>query len=402
MSDRPQLLIAGAGYAGLAAYLAVRRQVQAGVVGVTVVNGDDWHLLLPELPLYLSGEEDAGDLRLDLHRAVTPPARLVIAQISGLDVRRPAVQCAGEPGRLEGDGLLVALGSISSDFGVPGVAQHALAIGSWADAEHLRERLLVDMESKHPSSVAVVGAGFTGVEIAAALAERAQEAGAGLRVTLVGEEVLPPMPPEVRRIALEALRRLGVRLMADRASRVDEGQVGLEHGPPLRADTIVWAAGVRANPLLGQCGLETNKRGQAAVDGHLRAAPRVYCAGDCAAITDPETGRPAAATAQLALQEGPGAMLNLLREWQGRPLLQVVPRQRGFLVCLGRSQAAGTVFGARVHGSEVAVLKRLIERYHAFQVGGLHALARGLLRGAGSAPAGESTPAAGEAHASRA
>lgn len=382
----PHAVIAGAGYAGLAAYLALRGALRAGQVRVTVVNADNWHLLLPELPLYLSGEEPASDLRLDLRRAVRDPAELVISRIDGVDVGGRAVTCGGR--RIAGDALLLALGSIPSDFGVPGVAEHALAIGRWHDVQALRRRFLDDLHAPDRSSVAVVGAGFTGVEIAAAVAERARERGAALHVALVGDHVLPAMPEEVRRVAADALHRLGVRLVSGRAAAVEPGTVRLQGGGSCRAETVVWAAGVRANPLLAAAGLGVNGRGQARLDRHLRAAPGVFCAGDCAAIHDPTSGRDAAPTAQLALQEGPAAAANLLREARGQPLVPFEPKERGFLVSLGRRDAAGTIGNVSVHGGEVAALKRLIEHYHAYQVGGLQALARALVRGArGAEPA---------------
>jgi len=381
MARRPRIVIAGAGYAGLAGYLALRAQVRARRLDVTLVNGDNWHLLLPELPLYLTGAEPEGELRLDLRRAVQPPARLVIAHVEAIEPGGAAVRCAGSAGRIGGDGLLLALGSVSSDFGVPGVAEHAVPVGAWGDAQHLRDRLLQELHSRTHSAVAVVGAGFTGVEIATALAERARAARATLEVVLVGQEVLPSLPPAVRAAATAALRRLEVRLASGRAAAVEAGLVRLEDGSAVRAETIVWAAGVRANPLLRACGLPVNHRGQVEVDEHLRAAQAVYCAGDCAAVRDAETGRTVAATAQLALQEGPGAALNLARELRGEAPRPVRPREHGFLVSLGRADAAGTLSGAAVHGGDIAALKRLIERYHAFQVGGLRGLARGLLRG---------------------
>ena len=376
----PHILIAGAGYAGLAAYLALRREVNAGRMAVTIVNAEDWHLLLPELPLYLTGAEGSETLRLDLHHAVREPARLVIARIRKLDIQAHAVECEGPAGRITADGMLVALGSVASDFGVPGVREHAVTVGEWDDAEKLRSQLAEKLGSADLSSVAVVGGGFTGVEIAAALAERGQQARSGLQVTLVASRLLPAMPDEIQGLTSSALQRMGVRVAPGRAAAVQAGAIRMQDGEKVTAETVVWAAGVRANPLLAEAALPINDRGQAKVDAHLRAAPGVFCAGDCAAVADPEAHRLISRTAQAALQEGPGAALNLVRELQGRALLTVRPKERGFLVSLGRRNAAGTLAGIAVHGGEVALLKRVIERFHAFQVGGRMALAHRLQR----------------------
>jgi NADH dehydrogenase len=374
----PRIVVAGAGYAGLAACLTLRGALEAGQVAVTVVNATDWHLLLPELPLYVAGVEGPEDVRLHLRRALPPRAELHVARIVRLDPRAPAVVCADPPGRIEGDGLLLALGSAPEDYGIPGVAEHAIPIGQWDEARELRARVLEDLHRRRGGSVAVVGGGLTGVEVAAELAERAAEEHARLEVSLVAARILPTMPGPVQRLATAALRRLGVRLVPGRAAAVEAGRVRLQDGGVVAAETIVWAGGVRGHPLVAASGLPVDRRGRALVDRFLRAAPRVYAAGDCAAPTDPDSGRPLAPTAQTALQAGRAAAGNLLRELQGQPPLPFRPRLRGQLVSLGRRQAAGTIGPLVVHGREVAALKRLIERYHAFQLAGVRELARAL------------------------
>ncbi len=391
MADPPHILIAGAGYAGLAACLALGEALQGGTVAVTVVNADDRHLLLPELPLYLAGESGAGQVRLSLRDAVRPPARVQVAIVERIEPDGPALICREPVGRLQGDGLLLTLGSVSDDFGVPGVREHATAIGRWDDMRELRERLLADLHSSAASRVAVVGGGFTGVEIASELADRARGACSGLRIQLIAPAVLKGMPDAVRRTAVSALRALEVQVVAGRAEAVEAGRVRLQGGGQVEAERIVWAAGVRANPLVAQCGLPVNRRGQVQVDVHLRAAPHLFAAGDCADARDPRTGRSGAPTAQAALQAGPAAVRNLLRDLRGEPLEPFKQRDRGLLISLGRGEAAGQIGSHAVQGGDIAVLKRLIETYHAYQVGGLRALARRLQGAAGDrrAPATE-------------
>lgn len=380
MAKPPHILIAGAGYAGLAACLALGPALRDGEVAVTVVNADDRHLLLPELPLYLSGETGAAQVRLKLGDAIRPPARLRVATIERVDPAGPALVCGTEAGRLEADGVLLALGSVSDDFGVPGVREHATAIGRWDDIAELRRQLLDDLHSQARSVLAVVGGGFTGVEVASELAERARTARSGLRVRLVAGSILGHMPPEVQRTASEALRQLGVEVVAGRAEAVESGAVRLVGGRRVEAESIVWAAGVRAHPVVARCGLPVNARGQLRVDAGLRAAKGLFAAGDCAELHEQGSDRPAAPTAQAALQSGPAAARNLLRELRGGEPEPFVLKERGVLVSLGRREAAGEIGARAVQGGEVAVLKRLLETYHAYQVGGLRALGLRLLR----------------------
>jgi len=383
MADPPHILIAGAGYAGLAACLALEDELQRGEVALTVVNADDRHLLLPELPVYLAGETGAEQVRLNLRRAVRPPARVQVASIERIEPDGPALICRGPAGRIQGDGVLVTLGSVSDDFGVPGVREHATAIGRWDDMEDLRQRLLGDLHSRAASTVAVVGGGFTGVEVASELADRARAAGSGLRVRLVATSVLKGMPEAVRRTASAALRELGVEVVDGRAEAVEAGRVRLQGGGQVEAECIVWAAGVRAHPVVAHCGLPVNRRGQLCLDAHLRAGQGLFAAGDCAEVRDPQTGQAAAPTAQAALQAGPAAIRNLLRDLRGEALEPFALKDRGFLVSLGHGEAAGEIGAHPVQGGDIAVLKGLIETYHAYQVGGLRTLAQRLVRAAG-------------------
>lgn len=363
-----------------------------------MVNLSDAHLLLPELPLFVAGEEGAEDVRVCLTQAIRPPARVLLGRVRRVDPSGPALDCDPPVGRLPADGLVVALGSVSDDYGVPGVREHALPVSRWEDALQLRLRLLRQFRRRARGRVAVVGGGFTGVEVAA---ELASVHGGRTAVALVAPSLLPAAPEPLRGIARQALQRLGVELvLGPRADRVEEGGVHLDSGHWVQADTVIWAAGVRGHPVVAASGLATNRRGQAVVDAGLRAAPRVYCAGDCAAAVDAVTGRPVPTTAQAAIAEGTLAAHNLLRELRGEPAEPFRDRSRGYLVSLGRGDAAGEIAGHVVRGRPVAALKRLIALYHAFHTGGLRALGLRLRRAvANEGPVGKPPASAPKAEA---
>ncbi len=379
---RAHIVIAGAGYAGLAAYLALRPRLDGGAIDLTLVSATDAHLLLPELPLYLAGQESEHEIRLQLGHVVRPPARLHRARILRVRSDPPALVIQGAVDPWVADGLVVALGSVPDDFGVKGVREHATLIGRWDDARDLRRRLLATLASRHGGRVAIVGGGFTGVEIAAELADTHRVPG---RIVLIAPHLLADLPERVGQTARSALERLGVELvLGDRAAEVRADAVVLAGGRRIPCAATIWAAGVRANPVMTDSHLAVNRRGQAEVDATLRLAPRVYVCGDCAAVTDARTGRPVAPTAQAALQQGPAAAANLLRELAGKEPQPLQTRSLGFLISLGREEAVGSILGHSVAGGDVAALKRLIETYHAFQVGGLHALGARLLRSTGA------------------
>jgi NADH dehydrogenase len=365
------VVIAGAGYAGISALLALAPAARKQQLGLTLINRSDAHLLLPELPLFLAGEEGREDVRLSLSALVRPPLRLVLAHVESIAASPPQVHCAGPAGTITADGLVVALGAVPADFGVPGVQAHAIAVGRWADAVELRRRMLRDLRQRAGGTVVVVGGGATGVEVAS---ELASVRGARERVTLLAPRLLPGMPPPVRTIARRALGRLGVQLVAGRAAEVRADGVLLPSGQHLAADTVVWAAGHRANPALRTLPHESHGRGRVLVDATLRVAAGVYAAGDGAAVHDARSGRPVAATAQAAVAQGELAAQNLLRALRGERGQPYHDRSWGQLVSLGRGEAVGLIGRHVVQGREVAALKELVAAYHTFQVGGIRAL----------------------------
>ena len=363
MDRRPSVIVVGGGFAG--AELARRLGRRANV---TLVSGDNFLLFTPLLAEAASGDVDPRHITAPL-RQLCPDARLVQGDVVGVDVAgrsvtvRPPLERALR--RYEGDALVLAGGSIPATYGVPGVGEWTLPFKTIADALRIRNRVLAALETAteednpHLVSVAVVGAGYSGVELAASLADFFNEVGPRYypaaptaRVTLVdaSERVTPMLPERLSRAAHRALEKRRVTLELGRAVEgVDDGGLVLAGGGRVEAATVVWSGGVRAGALAGESGLPAGGAGRLTVDDHLRAAPGVFALGDMALVPDGHGGM-CPPTAQHALRQGRYLGKHLPDLLAGRMVRPFRYRTMGMLAAVGHRNAVGTVFGIGVAG----------------------------------------------------
>lgn len=285
--------------------------------------------------------------------------------------------------RIRYDYLVLAVGSVSNDFGTPGVAQHCMFLDSRADADRFRNRLLdhclrvsramtSGQDNDAQVRLAIVGGGATGVELAAELYNSAAALGfyglevfdeSRLDVTLVeaGPRILPALPDRIANAARDELQNLGVRVLT--GVRVTEAQAKClvtAEGDRIEADLLVWAAGVKAPDFLGQLGLETNRNNQLLVRDTLQTTQDdcIFALGDCASYTMPGSKAPVPPRAQAAHQMASLIYDNLIRAMQGKPLKAFAYRDYGSLVSLSRFSTVGSLMGNLIGGA-MAVEGRL-------------------------------------------
>ncbi len=286
--------------------------------------------------------------------------------------------------RLRYDYLVLAVGSVTNDFGTPGVREHFLFLDDRHDADRFRMRLLnqclkvsrlmtIDATADEHVTVVIVGGGATGVELAAELYNAAgglRHYGlevfdeSRLRVTLLeaGPRILPALPEDLADAAREELEAIGVRVVT--GAQVTESTADAIHtqdGAVYTADLRVWAAGVKGAPLLdGIGGLETNRINQLVVRPTLQTTrdERIFAIGDCASCMVPGTERPVPPRAQAAHQMAKTALYNLAALIDGRPLRGFVYKDHGSLVSLSRFSTVGSLMGNLI-GGRMAVEGRL-------------------------------------------
>ncbi|WP_374275446.1 NAD(P)/FAD-dependent oxidoreductase [Brevundimonas sp.] len=369
------ILIIGGGAGGLE--LAARlgradRRRGLKTPRVTLIDRSPFHLWKPSLHEVAAGSLDSHQEGL----AYTLLARrnrfrFVLGDLTGLDAEARTVRLApvvDEDGdellaerAIPYDRLVLALGSGVNLFGTPGADRHAHQLENVAEAEAFHRRLTLAFlaaagSGKKRLSVAIVGGGATGVELAAELMEGHHALMDGLPpdqrfpfdVTVVEAlpRLLPPLSEPLAAKARQALETLGVTVMTDaKVERVDASGLDTSQGR-LEAELIVWAAGVAPVAVQGDLGLALDEKGRIVVDDRLRtSAADVWALGDCAAAPGPD-GKPVPARAQAASQQA-AWLARAFRDWDdGRePAEAFTYRDKGSLVSLGDDQAVGALMG---------------------------------------------------------
>lgn len=276
------------------------------------------------------------------------------------------------------DTLVIAIGSVSNDFGVPGVAEHCIALDTQAEATMFHRRLIntciraqVQEVGLRPGqlNVAIIGAGATGVELAAELHNTTRELAAygldridpdrDIKLTIIeaAPRLLPALPEEISLEVQRQLTQLNVSLvMNERVTKVDEKGVYTQSGRMVPAELVVWAAGIKAPDVLkGIGGLETNWANQLIVRPTLQTTldDNIFALGDCAACTYPQQGEGALVPprAQAAHQQATMLVKSIQRRLKGKRLPEYKYRDFGSLVNLGKYTTVGNLMGGLTSGS---------------------------------------------------
>jgi NADH dehydrogenase len=362
--DRPHVVVLGGGFGGLTAVRALAR----APVRITLVDQNNHHLFQPLLYQVATAALATTDVAVPLRHVVRAQANVTVllARVQALDVAARRVVL--EEGELVYDRLIVALGATTHWFGHDEWAAHALSLKDCRDALDVRNRILSSFEAAEHCTAGrddearrarlltfvVIGGGPTGVELAGALAEIARLtlardfrhfSPASARVVLVvaGERILPAFPPRLAASAQATLVRLGVTVRT-RAPVTDIDAHGVTLGAErIDAGTVLWAAGVRASPLLAQLGSPLDRGGRVLVapDLSLPNRPEVQVIGDAAAV--PWKAGLVPGMAPGAMQMGRHAAQNLERALRGEATLPFRYRDKGSLATVGRSSAVAAL-----------------------------------------------------------
>jgi NADH dehydrogenase len=285
--------------------------------------------------------------------------------------------------RIRYDYLVMAVGSVSNDFGTKGVAQHCIFLDSRLQADRFRTNLLNhclrvsrsvsgDPASDAVVRVDIVGGGATGVELAAELYNSAAELRhyglevfdeSRLKVTLIeaGPRILPALPEDLAKAAHQELEALGVRVLTGEqvVEATADGMI-TKSGEFIKADLRVWAAGVKGPDMLGALGLETARGNQLVVKPTLQATrdDRIFAIGDCAWFVPQGETRPVPPRAQAAHQMAAIAYRNIVAMIAGKRLKDFVYRDHGSLVSLSHFSTVGSLMGNLI-GGRMAIEGRL-------------------------------------------
>jgi NADH:ubiquinone reductase (H+-translocating) len=378
---RPRIVIVGAGFAGYHAARTLSR-LSRGRADIALVNPMDYFLYLPLLPEVAAGVIDPRRVTVSLPETL-PDVRLILAEADGIDVDARRVGWVDAEGRRGGfgyDRLVLALGSVNKLLPIPGVNEHAHGFRGIAEALYLRDHMTRQIELAALSDDAaeraarttfvVVGAGYTGTEVAAqgvlytdvlyARHPRVRTRPRWLLVDLA-ERILPELDPRLSRTAHAVLRSRGVDVRTGVSVReATPAGVALTDGDFIATRSLIWCVGVRPDPLVADLGLKT-ERGRLLVDEYLTVPghPEVYAVGDAAAVPDlTRPGELTPMTAQHAQRQGNRAAHNIAASYgQGRRR-PYKHHDLGFLVDLGGTQAAANPVGVPLAGLPAKAVTR--------------------------------------------
>ncbi|WP_253911546.1 NAD(P)/FAD-dependent oxidoreductase [Streptomyces sp. CNQ-509] len=380
---RERIVVVGAGFAGYQAARTLARRAPDGAE-IVLINPNDYFLYVPMLPYVATGVLEARHICVPLAR-LRPRVRLVLGEVDTVDLAAGRVLWTGPEGHrgeTPFDRLVVTVGSVSKLLPVPGVAEHAHGFRGIPEALYLRDHVTRQIELAASTkdeeeraarrTFVVVGAGYTGTEVAAhgalftrALDRRydARRDGPRPRWMLldIAPRIMPEMDERMSRSATDVLRRRGVDVRTGRSVKeATSDGVLLDDGEFVGTRSLIWCVGVRPDPLVESVGLPLEK-GRLVVDEFLNVPghPEVYACGDAAAVPDPDRpGEYTTMTAQHAMPQGRLAGRNVAASLTGGRQQPYRHRPRGFAVDLGGVNAAADPFGVQIAGPLAAALTR--------------------------------------------
>ncbi|MFT3758177.1 NAD(P)/FAD-dependent oxidoreductase [Thauera sp.] len=407
MSNKQRIVVVGGGIAGLALSTQLGQHLgRSGKAEVTLLDRNGAHVWKPMLHTFAAGTANSYQQRISfVAQAARCSFRFLPGGMQDIDrqarevVVSPIVSAHGEEvlgeRRVGYDVLFLAAGSRANDFGTPGVGEHCFFIDDLHQAETFNDRLYADLLRTaalgEPLTIAIVGAGATGVELAAEISQLldvASSYGAGdlrprLTLTLIesSPRILAAFPEEVAGAAAQQLRTLGIDVRTGvRVVGADASGFELGDGSRIEASLRVWAAGVKApEAVAGLQGFELTPTGQIKVKPSLQTTTDecVFALGDCSSLVPEGASRPLPPTAQVARQQAMHLARHVPAWLDGKPIPPFILRDLGSLVSLSRYNAFGTLgrhglFRNRfIRGRFAQLSHALLYRLHQAELHGL-------------------------------
>jgi NADH dehydrogenase len=362
-SDRPKVIVVGAGFAGLA---AVAELAHKGAQ-VMLIDRNAYSTFQPLLYQVATAGLNPGDVSYPARSfAAKRGVRFRLGELTGIDAAARRITLV-DGSRFDYDYLVLAIGVTAAYYSVPGAAEQTLGLYTRRDAVTLRDHIVarlerLDIAPDQDVNFTVVGGGATGVELAGSLAELRSTAlrvaypgiaESRVRIRLVEQfpALLAPFKPPLQQYAYRQLRSRGVDVRLNAKIReVTPSAVLLENGEDLPSDVTVWAAGVAAPDVVAEWGLAQGRNGRIRVRPDLRAVDqdRIFAVGDIALIDE----EPLPQLAQPAIQTGRHAGRQIGRLLDGQPTTEFSYHDKGIMATIGRRSAVVQLpRGLRIRGT---------------------------------------------------
>jgi len=373
-----RIVIVGGGYVGMYTAMRLQRKLKPGKAEITVIDPQSNMTYQPFLPEAAAGNLEPRHVVVPLRR-VLRKCRIVTAAITGISYadKTVTVQPAeGSAYTLDFDIVVVCPGSISRLLPIPGLADQGIGFKTIGEAIYLRNHVLDRMDFASASddpdrrrkalTFVFVGGGYAGIEACAELQNMSVYATryypsvtpADLRWVLVeaADRIMPEVSVSLGDYTAKQLARAGIDLrLSTRLESVVGGHIELSDGDRFDADTLVWTAGVRANPMLGDTDLPRDDKGRLPCAANLTVTgvTGVFAAGDCAAVPDLTSdveGTMLGASAQHAVRQAKVLANNVIALTKGQQLADYRHKYVGSVASLGLYRGVAELYGVKVRG----------------------------------------------------
>jgi NADH dehydrogenase len=373
----PRILVVGGGYVGLYVAMHLQRRLKPGEAKITVIDPKSYMTYQPFLPEAGSGNLEPRHVIAPLRR-VLDKCEIINGRIVQIDhASRIAVfePLEGPTRELAYDTIVVCPGSIARTLPIPGLAERGIGFKSVAEAIYLRNHVLERMDAASSSTdpelrrraltFVFVGGGYAGIEALAELEDMARDAckfypNLGhdeMRWVLVeaSGRILPEVSPAMGEYTAMQLTQRGIEVRRNtRLTSVVGGHVVLDDGDEFDCETLVWTAGVRANPMLEATDLPLDDRKRVVCTPFLqvKGTPGAWAAGDSAAVPDLSKGggETTGPSAQHAVRQAKRLAQNIIAELRGQPLVAYEHAYVGSVASLGLYKGVAEVYGIRLRG----------------------------------------------------
>ncbi len=365
-SKKPRVVVIGAGFGGIWAVRTLARES----VDILVIDRNNYHTFLALLYQVAAAELEAEDIAYPVRSIFSnfPNIDFALAHTRRIDLEKQVVET--DNGEFPYDYLILATGSVPHSFGIKGVEEHVFFLKTLEEGVSLKNHIICCFERAARQTdearrtgmltFVIVGGGATGIEYAGALSELIHGPivkeyrnvdFSTVRIILLeaAESLVGNMPESIRSYTVQRLRKMGIEVrLRTKVVAVTPESVFLEGEEAIPAETVVWTAGVRGEPLASLSGISTTGDGRVSVLPTLQIPGhnQIYVVGDMALVA--ENGRSLPMVAQVAIQSAVAAAHNIARQIAGLEPLPFRYRDRGSMITIGRN-AAGVAIGSRTY-----------------------------------------------------
>jgi NADH:ubiquinone reductase (H+-translocating) len=378
MARNQRIVVVGGGYVGMYTALRLQKKLRGGEADITVIDPQPHMTYQPFLPEAAAGSIEPRHVVVPLRKVLRKCHHLTgrVTKIDHSQREVTAELASGNVTTIGYDVLVVAPGSVARTLPVPGLAEVGIAFKSVGEAIYLRNHVLSRLDAAATTldpalrrrllTFLVVGGGYAGIEALAELADMARYASRyyenihreDIRWVLVeaSTRIMPEVGPKMGRYTVERLLDADIEVNLDtRVKSMVGGHVELDDGQSFDADTIIWTAGVKPNPMLDNTDLPRDARGRVECGADLQVVdmPGVFCAGDCASVPDLSKDDPEAKTspsAQHAVRQAKVLADNIVAHLRSKQMKQYKHSYAGSVASLGLYKGVAEIYGIKLRG----------------------------------------------------